>query len=112
MAIQRLVSEEGAICRELSERATATAFTQFARQVRRFYQRIQAGSSRGYIPERIERTRISNDFGNATDAKGDYRFSIYIVFRCLGRSFRIRMWKVPNPQPSHTGPPRLCFGEQ
>ena len=52
-AIQRLILRQDAICRELFERAIATAFTQFARQIRRFDQRIQASSSRGYIAERI-----------------------------------------------------------
>jgi hypothetical protein len=52
-AIQRLVSRQDAICRELFERAIATAFTQFARKVRRFDQRIQANRSRGYIAEWI-----------------------------------------------------------
>jgi hypothetical protein len=33
-AIQSLVSRQDAICRELFERALATAFTQFARQIR------------------------------------------------------------------------------
>ena len=75
-AIQLLVLRQDAICRELFERAIATAFTQFARQIRRFDQRIQASSSRGYIAERIQRTRISYDFGNAADLEGDYRFSV------------------------------------
>ena len=61
---------------KLFERAIATAFTQFAGQIRRFDQRIQAGGSRGYIAERIQRTRISYDFGNATDAESDHRFSV------------------------------------
>src|SRR6476646_3266715 len=58
-AIQRLVLRQDAICRELFERAIATAFTQCARQIRRCDQRIQASSRRRYIAERIQRTRIS-----------------------------------------------------
>ena len=42
-----------AIRREAFKRAIATAFAQFARQIRRFDQRIQASSGRGYIAERI-----------------------------------------------------------
>src|SRR5258705_710980 len=75
-AIQRLVLSQDAICREPFKRAIATAFTQFAHEIRRFDQRIQASSSRGYIAERIQRTTISYDFWNATDPKGDDRFSI------------------------------------
>ena len=44
-------------------------------QIRRFDQLIQASSSCGYVAERIQRTRISYDFWNATDAEGDNRFS-------------------------------------
>src|SRR6267143_2140048 len=39
-AIQRLIPRQDAICRELFERATATAFTQFAGQIPRFDQPI------------------------------------------------------------------------
>jgi hypothetical protein len=52
-AIQRLIQRQDAICREVLERASAAAFTQFVRQIRRFDQRIQASRSRGYIAERI-----------------------------------------------------------
>src|SRR5882724_6739926 len=45
--IQRFVQRQDAICREFFERATATAFTQFTGQLRRFNQRIQASSGRG-----------------------------------------------------------------
>jgi hypothetical protein len=52
-AIQRLVLRQDVICREAFERALAAAFTQFARQIGRFDQRIQASSGRRYIAERI-----------------------------------------------------------
>src|SRR3954469_2095345 len=68
-AIQRLVLRQDAICREPFNRTFATAFAQVAREIRRFDQCIQAGSSRGYIAERIQRTSISYDFRNPTDAK-------------------------------------------
>jgi hypothetical protein len=84
-AIQRLIPRQDAICREVFAGAIATAFTQFARQIRRFDQRIQASSSRGYIAERIQRTRISYDFGNATDAESDDRFSIEHRLKNYGR---------------------------
>src|SRR6266480_2635296 len=51
--IQRFVQRQHAIRREFFERAIATAFTQFARQIRRLDQRIQASSGRGYIAERV-----------------------------------------------------------
>src|SRR3954454_15498636 len=55
-AIQRLVLRQDPISRELFKRAIATAFTQFACEIRRFDQRVQAGSGSDYIAERVQRT--------------------------------------------------------
>src|SRR3954470_21669382 len=80
-AIQRLVLRKDAICREPFNRTFATAFTQVAREIRRFDQCIQAGSGRGYIAEVIQRTRISYYFRNSTDAESHNRFSVEHRFK-------------------------------